>query len=144
MKLLKTTIHHKVLIRVPREQVYAAMTTPEGLDAWFTNGTVKEKGKLHLRWKNWGPDKVTTESENSPILEDNPPERFVFKWWMDTPNPTTVEMDFLEHKEGTLLKLKEFGYEDTEEGHNRFEECAVGWGEALTLLKFYCEYGLTY
>ena len=43
-----------------------------------------------------------------PILEDKLPERFVYQWWLD--KPTTVEIEFFEHKEGTLVKLRESGY----------------------------------
>ena len=53
-------------------------------------------------------------------------------------------MDFLEHEEGTLMKLRESGYENSEDGHKRFEDCATGWGQALTLLKFFCEHGIVY
>ncbi|MHA1453237.1 MAG: SRPBCC family protein [Promethearchaeota archaeon] len=88
MELMKTNIEHKVLIKAPREKVFKAMTTPEGLNSWFTKDSTKEAGKLHLRWKNWGADKGDYTSENLPIIEDNFPERFVFKWWLETNNPT--------------------------------------------------------
>ena len=141
---MKTDITQKVLIRSPREKVFNAMTTAEGLNSWFTKRTTKEDGKLHLRWVNWGAEKVTVSSENLPILEDKFPDRFVYQWWLETGNPTTIEIDFKEHEEGTLLELRESGYEDSEEGHKRFEDCATGWGQALTLLKFYCEHGIVY
>lgn len=144
MELMKTDIEHQVLIRVSREKVFNAMTTPEGLNSWFIKGTTKETGKLHLRWRDWGPDKVTVVSENCPILIDRKPIRFVFKWWIETNNPSTIEMDFFDHAEGTLIKLKESGYENSDEDHKRFEECAVDWGAVSTLLKFYCEHGITY
>lgn len=143
MKIINAPILHKVLIRVPREKIYDAMTTAEGLDGWFTTGSSVDRkvgGKIIFRWKNWGVDKVTTEAE-CPIIEVKIPERFVFKWWED--HYTTVEMDFEEVKEGTIVKLKEHGYQDTEEGHKRCLECAVGWGESLTLLKFFIEYGIS-
>ncbi len=53
-------------------------------------------------------------------------------------------MDFIEVKEGTVVSVKEHGYQDSTEGHVRCLECATGWGEALTLLKFYVEHGLRY
>ena len=144
MKIFQTPILHKVLIRAPREKVFNAMTTTDGLDGWFTKGaTINRKagGELIFRWVDWGPDKHTSEAR-APIVEFNYPERFVFKWWDD--HYTTVEMDFQEVEEGTILSVKELGYQDTEEGHRRCLECAVGWGEALTLLKFYVEHGLRY
>ena len=88
-----------------------------------------------------GADKYSDEAE-CPILEVKVPEKFVFQWWED--HYTTVEMIFDELEDGTLVSLKEYGYEDSKEGHRRLLECAVGWGEALTLLKFYVEHDITY
>ena len=144
MKLFDVPILHKVLIKAPREKVYDAMTTAEGLDGWFTEGTTttrKPGEKMILRWVDWGVDKVTSKAE-CPIVEVKVPERFVFQWWDD--HLTTIEMDFIEVDEGTIVTVKEHGYQDTTEGHRRCLECAVGWGEALTLLKFYVEHGLRY
>lgn len=144
MSTFDTPILHKVLIHADREKVFDAMTTAQGLDQWFTQGSSIDRrpgGMLIFRWKNWGPDKYTGESK-CPIVDVKVPEMFVFKWWED--HYTTVEMDFEEVSEGTLVRLKEYGYEDSTEGHRRLIECATGWGEALTLLKFFCEHGVTY
>lgn len=144
MQTFDTPIIHKVLIRADREKVFDAITTAEGLDSWFTKGAFVDRkagGKIIFRWKDWGPDKVTTEVK-CPILEVKVPEKFVFQWWED--HYTTVEILFEEVEDGTLVSLKEYGYEDSKEGHRRLLECAVGWGEALTLLKFYVERGITY
>jgi uncharacterized protein YndB with AHSA1/START domain len=120
------------------------MTTADGLDGWFTRGSEVDRrpgGKIVFRWVDWGPDKVTATSE-CPVLEADVPNRFVFKWWED--HYTTVELDFEEVEGGTLVSVREHGYEDSEKGHRRCLECATGWGEALTLLKFYVEHGITY
>jgi hypothetical protein len=44
------------------------------------------------------------------------------------------------YKEGTLLILEEHGY--TAKDIKSCISCAVGWGEAMTLLKVYLEHGL--
>jgi uncharacterized protein YndB with AHSA1/START domain len=142
--MFQTPIMHKVLIKADRSKVYDAMTTEEGLDGWFTSGTKMDRksgGRMILKWVNWGPDKQNSEVE-CPIIELSPPERFVFKWWED--HYTTVEMNFQSVPEGTVVSVKELGYADTAEGHQRCMECATGWGEALTLLKFYVEHGIRY
>lgn len=144
MTFFKTPIIHKVLIRASRETVYDAMTTAKGINGWFTSGTEIERkngGVLTFKWVDWGPDKIN-DTVHCPILEVQVPERFVFQWWED--NPTTVEIDFDEVTEGTIVRLKESGYVDTPEGRKRYLDCATGWGEALTLLKFYVEYGIRY
>ena len=141
MSIFATPIIHKVLIKSERKKVFDSMTTAEGLDGWFTEGAIVDQSKIIFNWVDWGPEKVNTQAI-CPIVEVKAPERFVFKWWED--HFTTVELDFIEVDEGTVVSVKEYGYADTLEGHRRCLECAVGWGEALTLLKFFCEHGLRY
>jgi len=144
MSIFATPIIHKVLIKTSREKVFENLTTAEGLDGWFTNGTfvdLRPGGKIIFKWVDWGPDKINSQAI-CPIVEVKIPEKFVFKWWED--HYTTVEIDLLEVEGGTVVNVKEYGYADTLEGHSRCLECAAGWGEALTLLKFYCEHGLRY
>jgi len=144
MSTFDAPILHKILIRADREKVFDAMTTAHGLDQWFTHGSSVDRrpgGMLTFRWKDWGADKYTGEAK-CPIVDVEVPKKFVFKWWED--HYTTVEIDFEETSEGTLVRLNEYGYEDSQEGHRRLIECATGWGEALTLLKFFCEHGVIY
>jgi len=144
MDIIEIPIEHKIIIRSPRERVFNAIATGKGLDQWFTKGSsvdVFEGGKIRFVWRDWGADHVDTEAEG-PVLEYNAPERFVFKWW--STNPSTVEFDFKVIPEGTMVILKEHGYENSREGMDRCIECAIGWGQALTLMKFYLEHGVTY
>lgn len=144
MSIVATPIIHKVLIKSVRKKVFDSLTTAEGLDGWFTNGSFVDRrpeGKIIFKWVDWGVDKINTQAI-CPIVEVKVPERLVFKWWDD--HYTTVEIDFVEVEEGTVVSIKEYGYADTLEGHRRCLECAVGWGEALTLLKFFCEHRLGY
>jgi uncharacterized protein YndB with AHSA1/START domain len=142
--MFDTPIIHKTLIKADRKKVFDAMTTGEGLDGWFTQGATVDRrpgGLLVFKWVNWGPDKTNSQA-NCPILEVIIPRKFVFKWWDD--HYTTVDWTFEEVPEGTLVSVRETGYEDSKEGRRRCLECAVGWGEALTLVKFYVEHGLRY
>ncbi len=133
------------LVRAPRESVYDALTTARGLDAWFTTGSEVDPrvgGELVWRWADWGPDRYTGE-DRGPVLEARRPERYVFGW-QEKLGGTTVEVDFEEHADGTVVRLREHGYPDTPEAWRQFVSCATGWGEALTLLKFYVEHGVLY
>lgn len=106
MNLFSTPILHKVLIRAPREKVFDAMTTAEGLDGWFTKGAevdLRPGGHITFRWVDWGPDKINSESV-TPIIEVKRPERLVFQWWTD--HYTTVEMDFEEVEAGTVISVR--------------------------------------
>jgi uncharacterized protein YndB with AHSA1/START domain len=140
-------INHSTIIRADPMRVYNALTTSEGLDAWFTSGarvSALSGGEILFRWVNWGPDHITTE-DGGPVLDATPPLRFVFQWHPDLPDyATTVEINFRPTEDGTIVSLREHGYADTESGLSAMLSCATGWGEALTLLKFYLEYGLHY
>jgi uncharacterized protein YndB with AHSA1/START domain len=138
-------IHFATLVRAPREQVYDALTRAEHLDAWFTTGVQVDPrpgGEMVWRWASWGPDEVTDE-DRGPVLEARRPERYVFQW-QEKLGGTTVEVDFEEHAEGTVVRVHEHGYPWTAEGRAGLLNCASGWGEALTLLKFYVEHGIRY
>jgi uncharacterized protein YndB with AHSA1/START domain len=92
----------------------------------------------------WGPDRFTGE-DSGPVLEAHHPERFVFQWYPDSPAySTTVEVNFEPADGGTVVRLREYGYHDTPSGHRACLDCAAGWGEAMTLLKFYVEHNLRY
>jgi uncharacterized protein YndB with AHSA1/START domain len=141
-------ITHRTLVRTPREAVYRALTTAEGLDQWFTRGTeiVPEPGGVvHLRWRDWGADSISVE-DRGEVVEAVAPERFVFRWHGNglTGDLTTVELDFVEDERGTVVSVRESGFVDDEEGRAGFVSCCAGWGEALSLMKFYVEHGVTY
>ncbi len=140
-------IRHSTLIRVEPSQVYNALTTSQGLDAWFTHGARVNPhpgGEILFRWEDWGPDHITTE-DGGPVKEALPPYRFVFQWHPDLPDyATTVEIDLKPSGDGTIVSLREHGFAETVSGRTAMINCASGWGEALTLLKFYLEHGLHY
>ena len=133
------------LVRAPRERAYDALTRADELDAWFTTGAevdARPGGTMRWRWVDWGPDRVT-EEDSGPVLEARRPERYVFRWQAQL-GGMTVEVDLEEHPDGTVIRLREHGYPDTPAGWAAFCECSTGWGEALTLLKFYVEHGARY
>lgn len=145
--LIECPIQHATLVHASPERVYDAFTTAEEMDHWFTSGASidpRRGGKIHFRWMDWGADHFTGE-DGGPVLEAHRPERFVFTWHPDGPQyATTVEIDFEMVDQGTVVRLRESGYQNTPSGWQALTNCAAGWGEALTLLKFYVEYGLHY
>ena len=145
-------INHAVFVRAAPEIVYHAFTTSQGLDGWFTTGAQVDPfpgGQIRFRWVDWGPDNITGE-DGGPVLEARSPSRFIFQWYPDNPTyPTTVELTFQpvvgnEENPGTVVRLREFGFQPTPSGVNACIDCAAGWGEALTLLKFYVEHNIRY
>lgn len=145
-KVFDVPIEHAVFIRAPAERAYDALTTTEGISSWFTaeaSVDLRPGGALVWRWKEWGPDRVTVEA-HSVVREADRPRRFVFEH--DSPNErrTLVEVTFEPRDDGTVVRLRETGFTDSPRGRRGCLECATGWGEALTLLKFWVEHGLHY
>jgi uncharacterized protein YndB with AHSA1/START domain len=69
--LQKHEVDHSALILADSLRVYNALTTSEGLDAWFTSGVKVNPspgGQILFRWKNWGPDNLTAE-DGDMVLE---------------------------------------------------------------------------
>lgn len=145
--LIEEAIEYAVLVRAMPEQVYDGIAVAEKLDGWFTTGATVEArpgGAIRFRWRDWGPDKITTE-DGGVVLVAERPHRFVFQWSPDSPTyVTTVELNFIATAEGTIIRLCESGYQDTPSGRRKMLECAGGWGEALVLWKFYIEHGVRY
>jgi uncharacterized protein YndB with AHSA1/START domain len=144
MEKIDAIIKHKTAIKAPIVDVFDCIASAEGLDKWFTKGTIfdLENKKIKFVWKDWGVDKVNNTSDGI-IIEYDRPRRYVFSWWVDTYD-SIIEIDFKEVDNVTIVELKESGYPDTKDGRAALMECATGWGEALTLVKFYLEYGVVY
>ena len=56
-------IEQATYINVPIEQVCETLTTADGWDSWFTDGTTLDAvpgGQIRFRWVNFGPMRMTT------------------------------------------------------------------------------------
>ena len=137
------TVRQRSLIRAGAAEIFAKLTTADGLDAWFTHGAAVDPrpgGEIVFRCEGWGADRVTL-SDRGRVLEIEPDRRFVFTWGTA---PTRVELGLEPDPEGTVVTVTEDGWSPDLAGVRGCLENATGWGEALTLLKFHCEHGLTY
>ncbi|MFS0823215.1 SRPBCC family protein [Bacillus sp. 1P02SD] len=140
-------IYHKTYINVPLEVVYKTISTSQGWNAWFTDDTSIDinqdgTGEIRLRWKNLGSNNVDIE-DGGKIIEATLNKRFVFQWSPGEQN-STVSFALEPYKDGTLVVLHETGYTNSEKDIKACIDCAVGWGEALILLKIYLEHGIVY
>ncbi|HET9671258.1 MAG TPA: SRPBCC domain-containing protein [Actinomycetota bacterium] len=119
----------------PIERVWAALTTPDGLLAWFPTHAaeidLRPGGRLALRWADDGDEGVVDVVE--------PPRRLVFRWrpeGRDRPF-TTVAFTLEDLGDRTGLTLVESGstslpdqiHQQAWEGNDR------GWDEELAELK---------
>ncbi|MFX3625840.1 MAG: SRPBCC family protein [bacterium] len=137
-------ILHANYINVPIEKVFETLTTAKGWDAWFTKGMEldSDTGKMLFVWKNWGPDKVNTTA-SATIQSYEPTKEFSFIWQEGKHN-TLVKFTLSPLGKGTKVEVSESGYKNNDVAATDMNECATGWGEALTLLKFYLEHGVVY
>jgi uncharacterized protein YndB with AHSA1/START domain len=133
---------HKEFIRAPREKVYDAFATTDGLNAWFTEGgsvDARAGGAMKFKFVDWGPDKINVEFAGR-VVEARRPERFVYQWGIEKPETTTtVTLTFEEHDGGTIVEVRESGFAEIKNALGN----SAGWGEALTLAKFWVEHGIT-
>ncbi|MGV3487853.1 MAG: SRPBCC family protein [Tuberibacillus sp.] len=138
-------ILHSTYIKRDTETVFKTLTSSDGWNAWFTDDTMihfnsNGSGHIRLRWINYGVQKLNIE-DGGDILEAIPNKSFVFQW-SPIKEKTTVAFKLHPYKDGTLVTLKESSYPINEESFKACLGCAVGWGEALTLLKVYLECGI--
>lgn len=144
-QLLDVGIKQRTFIAAPPEKVYDTITSATEWDAFFTTGMQLEPrpgGICSFAWKDWGPDFYTLQVPGR-VLEATRPTRFTFEWGREG-KETRIRFDLKEQFGGTVVTVTEDGYPDTSEGRAAILECASGWGEAVTLLKFYIEKGMTY
>ena len=137
-------IRQNTYIAAPPEKVFDVITSAAGWDAFFTTGTtinLRPGGDCTFRWKDWGPDFYTLSAPGKVIAVERP-GKFAFQWASDPVR--TITFNLSAEMGGTVIRLTEDGYLDTPEGRSSILECASGWGEALTLLKFYIEHGVVY
>ena len=57
---------------------------------------------------------------------------------------TTVAFSLVPRGPDTVVQVQEWGHRPLPQDLAALVESAAGWGEALTLLKFYLEHGVTY
>jgi len=140
----KHALQQRTYFNSPKEKVYDAVTSADCWNSFFTTGMeidLQVGGVICFRWKNWGPDLYSTEVPGT-VISCQKPDLFSFEWGRKM--KTTVEFHLEEKYGGTILTVKEYGYPNTSEGINNLLECACGWGEAVTLLKFYLEHKVVY
>jgi uncharacterized protein YndB with AHSA1/START domain len=142
------SIERELVLPVPLARVWAALTEPDGLSAWFgTRATVdlRPGGSLAFIWDEDGRERHRWRGEVEAV---EPPYRFVFRWQPFvgyeavslSESPTTrVEFTLAEHPEGTRLRVVESGFASLPPDLRRatFEGNTRGWRAELGELAAY-------
>ena len=136
-------VKHRTFIEAPPERLFALLTSGAGWEGWFASTALvepREGGVMRLEWRDFGPDHYCT-SDGGHVVRYEPDRLFAFTW---TPgeHETTVTLGFEPRGDGCMLSVHESGHTQEEVGIAL--QVATGWGEALTLFKFYVEHGLVY
>ena len=103
------SIEREVILPVPPDRVWTALTQPDQLSAWFgTQATIdlRPGGEVIFTWDgSTGP-----RGTNRGVIEAvEPPHHFAFRWHSNSDNVpmTRVEFTLEPHAEGTRLRLVE-------------------------------------
>lgn len=129
-------ILHRVGIKASMEETYKALSTLDGLAAWWTNRTQGEAGKvggvLQFRFDKGGFDvKVVELDPNVRVLWqviDGPAE------WLGT----TIEFEFRREGNYTIVL---FSHRDWKEPVEFMRHCSTKWAVFLLSLKALLETG---
>ena len=151
------SIHHELVIGATAAKVYAALTSQEGLSAWWTPDTIAKPEVGSLARFAFG----STYFKEMKITELKPLE--LVKWscisgadeWVGTSLLFALEsgekrtllrmhseagdqMQQNKNNSMTILRLQHNGWE---EYTPMYAECNYTWGQFMRSLKLYCETG---
>jgi uncharacterized protein YndB with AHSA1/START domain len=133
-------IERTVEVDAPPGKVWAALTTAEGLGAWFGNKAtidLRPGGSARLSW-------TTGETIDLRVERVEEPTVFGFTWHIhglpeDDPRRTYVEFTLEPAGAGTRLRVVETGFAQLPEDANRkaFDANSEGWARELGELVSY-------
>ena len=135
-------IERTVEIAHPPAKVWAALTTAEGLSAWFGQEVridLRPGGSAWMKWDNGHTADMRVERVEEPAV-------FGFTWHIyglpeDDPRRTYVEFSLQSAGAGTLLTVVESGFAQLPEDahHTAFDGNAGGWTSELGELTDYLD-----
>lgn len=128
----------------PPGTVWAALTTAEGLAAWFGDAAAIELRPGGSAWLSWtGGDTVDLRVERV-----DEPTAFAFSWQIyglpqGDPRRTYVEFTLEPIASGTRLRVVESGFAQLPDGayHELYDDHAQGWTRELGELVDYLDAG---
>ena len=133
-------------IQSPIERVWEVFVNENGWDGWFTDGMkmeLKPGGRIKFRWfrKTFG-EEVT---DNGIIISIKKYQLFEFLWnEFEDGYRSHVTITFIESSmNGTWVKVTDKVMVLTSEDMEILLQCAISWGEMLTLAKLWIEKGIS-
>jgi uncharacterized protein YndB with AHSA1/START domain len=137
-------IEREVMVDAPIERVWAVVTEPEHVGAWFGDAgaeiDLRPGGEMTMTWRQHGTVRATVERVE-------PPHLFAYRWARPmgavpaVGNTTLVEFMLTAEGGRTRLRVVESGFrelDETEEGKAKYAEGNVkGWRSELDQLLEY-------
>jgi uncharacterized protein YndB with AHSA1/START domain len=121
-------IDHEVLVEAPPERVWAIVTEPEHVGAWFGDRAeidLRPGGEMTLHWKEYG-------SFLGRVEQVKPPHLFSFRWARPAGaapaegNATLVEFTLTPEGASTRLRVVESGFRELDLPEAEQAEYAAG------------------
>lgn len=144
--MLKDEVVAEIEIAAPPERVFAALTDPKQLAAWFGEQGRRTEWRLDLRvggrWSSRGWDEScgqwTLEGE---ILHLDRPRSLSYSWRENVEREravpqTTVRYDLEPTPKGTRLRVTHSGFGERRDGADRYRG---GWVAQLEALRRFAE-----
>jgi uncharacterized protein YndB with AHSA1/START domain len=138
-------IEREIFIHAPVEVVWAVVTEPEHISAWFSDSVeldLRPGGQAVLRWNEFGRVQARVERVE-------PPHFFSFRWVVHPgadvgdDNSTLVEFSLSADGESTRLRVVESGFSDLagpdDEKQGHVDSHTRGWRTELGELEEYLE-----
>jgi uncharacterized protein YndB with AHSA1/START domain len=125
--------------------VFDILTTPEGWNGWFTTKATFNAvpgGEVKFAWRDFGADHYTADDFGRVVSIQE--DRELSFTWHPGEHETVVVFQLEPRGEGCMLSVQESGYKFEPTDVSVALQVATGWGEAITLLKFYAETGKVY
>jgi uncharacterized protein YndB with AHSA1/START domain len=134
-------IEREIVIDAPPERVWAVLTDPEHVAAWFAQaveGDLQPGAASVLTWKEHGSVPIVVERSDAPSF-------FSDRWAARSPgaepaagNSTLVEFTLAPEGEGTRLRVVESGFGGLDaEKEEYVRDNTEGWQGALSSLREY-------
>jgi uncharacterized protein YndB with AHSA1/START domain len=145
-------VRRELVLPVPPERVWSALTQAPALGQWFgTRATVDLRvgGTISFVWDSTQGERFTN---GGTIVALEPPRRFAFRWQPHVAPEhaaraagitTLVEFTLEAHPDGTRLRLVESGFSQLPPDlrGTAMERNATGWESELAELAAYCARG---
>lgn len=143
------SLHCEFVVKAPVEKVWAALTTKEGWECWFSSKVESDfavGSKIEMFFGSFGPvEGLVAERVEHSV--------FAYKWHpgedgaTGTHPPeemTTVRFELAPQAEGTLIKMTESGFDlvNTNRRGGAFADNEGGWTEELEELNVWLNDGI--